>query len=127
GNPAPRNDFEIADLRLGLGAAVGLDVTHHDVDPSPLEEMGVFQHLVGLPDARRVADVELELAPPAPLDELEKRLRGSAGRRTHHVILGTRERAIEVEVRQKHVDPRLAEEAKSPWLDVPAKDRFYLL
>jgi hypothetical protein len=48
----------------GLGAAVGLDETHDDVDALFLQSMGVLEHLVGLSDAGRVPDVDLQL--PAP-------------------------------------------------------------
>ena len=59
-DPASRHDLEIADPRLGIGTAVGLDESDHDVDAFAPERVRVFDHRVGLADARRGADVDAE-------------------------------------------------------------------
>ena len=59
---ALRDDLEPGKLRLGLGAAVRLDHADHDIDALRLAAAGGDQHLVGLADAGRGAEEDLELA-----------------------------------------------------------------
>ena len=49
-----------AELRLGVGAAVGLDEPDDDVDALAAEGVRVLEHRVGLADARRGADVDAQ-------------------------------------------------------------------
>jgi hypothetical protein len=51
---------------------VRLDESHHDVDPAPAEIVRLLKHTVCLADARRGADVDLELAALAALEQLDK-------------------------------------------------------
>jgi len=62
-NDAPARDhFEPGQQRLGLGAAMGLDHPDHHIDAVLAFGARLFQHFVGLADARRGADEDLELA-----------------------------------------------------------------
>ena len=61
-----RNDFEAAQQRFGLPAAVGLDDADDDVVAVLLARVGLLQHLVGFADAGRGADENSKLA-DAPL------------------------------------------------------------
>jgi hypothetical protein len=62
----PGHDFQSLDLRDGVLAPVRLKVPHHNVAALPLELVGLFQHPVGLPDARGVSEEDLRL--PLGLD-----------------------------------------------------------
>src|SRR5882672_6154844 len=57
-----RQPLESLEQRLGLGAAVRLDVADDDVHASRLERARVFQHGVGLADARGRPEEHLQLA-----------------------------------------------------------------
>ena len=57
-----RDDFEPFEQRFGFLAAVGLDDADDDIVAVFLPGAGLLQHLVGLADARRRADEDLELA-----------------------------------------------------------------
>jgi hypothetical protein len=59
GNRALRNDLQIADHRLGVGALVRLHEANHDVDALLAHQVRVLQHLVGLAHARRSAKIDL--------------------------------------------------------------------
>src|SRR5262249_6108989 len=52
--------FEIADQCLGVFAAVRIDRRNHDIDSLLFQQVRVFQHLIGLTDARRGADVNAQ-------------------------------------------------------------------
>ena len=75
-------DLQPLDQRRRLLAAVRLDEPDHDVDAALLERVRLFQHAVGLADARREADVQLQPAALALLDELQEvfRARSVGGR-----------------------------------------------
>ena len=73
---AGRDDLEVADLLLGLGAAVGLDEADDDVHALGLEPMPLAEHRVGLADAGRRAEVDLEPAPRLAADQVEELLGG---------------------------------------------------
>ncbi len=60
-----RNDFEAFQQRFGLLAAVRLDDADDDVVAVLLSGARLLQHLVGLADARRRTDEDLELADAA--------------------------------------------------------------
>ena len=62
GEPPPRQYFEALQKRFGFSPAMGLDHTNDDIRAGLLPGMGALQHLVGLADARRGADEDLELA-----------------------------------------------------------------
>jgi len=55
-----------------LGAAMGLDDAGDHVDAVGLEPVAFGQHLVGLADARAIAEVDLQPAPLGAADHLEK-------------------------------------------------------
>ena len=61
---AQRHLLEVADPRQRVGAAVRLDEADDDVEALPLQLVGVLEHLVGLADAWRGADVHAQ--PRAP-------------------------------------------------------------
>ena len=63
---AARHDLQPDELRLGLGAAVGLDQADDDVDALGLAPARGRQHLVGLADAGRGAEEDLQLAAAFP-------------------------------------------------------------
>ncbi|MEY9757287.1 hypothetical protein ABIE73_004682 [Bradyrhizobium yuanmingense] len=60
--PLARDHFEAAHQRLGLGTAMGLDETDHDIDAGLALGLGALQHLVGLADAGSGADEDLQPA-----------------------------------------------------------------
>ena len=78
------DDLEIADLRLGVGAAVGFDEADDDVDAARLQRARVLEHRVGLADTWRGADVDAQPRAVLLLEPLEQLLR----RRAHGI--GTR-------------------------------------
>ncbi len=57
-----RDELEALGLRDGFGAAVGLEVADDDIDAFVLQLLGLRQHLIGLADARRVAEKDFEFA-----------------------------------------------------------------
>ena len=79
---AGRDDLQVADLLGGLGAAVGLDETDDHVDPLRLQAVALAEHGVGLADAGRRAEVDLEPAPPLPADQTEELLGVGSARRS---------------------------------------------
>ena len=87
GDPPPRDDFEIADLRVGVRPAIGLDETDDDVDAALLERARVLEHRVGLADAGRRPDVHAELGAVLLLEPLEQLIAGGTRRHAHARIL----------------------------------------
>ena len=57
-----RDDFEAFEKRLGLAPAVRLDDADDDIDPFAPLGLRRQQHLVGLADARRGAEKNLQPA-----------------------------------------------------------------
>ena len=115
-----RHDLEPGELRLGLGAAVRLDHADHDVDAVDLAAARGRQHLVGLADAGRGAEEDLQLAALLLFRRLQERvgrgacLSGSSGHRSPRMspLLQSVERQIELQ----DVDVRLADQAeKAPF------------
>src|SRR5262249_8986101 len=78
GNDLPRHDLEPAQKRLGLGASVRLDDAHHDVDPVAQALACGLQHRIGLADAGRRADEDLEAGPPPARHPPPERVRRGA-------------------------------------------------
>ena len=74
---ALRDDLEIANLGLGVGATVGLDEPDDDVDAFAAEGVGILEHRIRLADAGRGADVN---AQPGTLGGLNPRKHLLAGR-----------------------------------------------
>ncbi len=70
---AQRHGLEVADQRLGVRPAVRLDEADDDIEALSLEEVRILQHLIGLANARRGADVH---AQPRPLVFFELREQG---------------------------------------------------
>ena len=119
-----RDDLQVADPGFGLRPSVRLDVPDDDVGPVAPQAVGVVEHLVGLPDAGRHPEVDLELPEagvPRRLPEEglgvgasvvggsrhEPDYRASGGRRPEGCA------PVEnVEVQQEDVHARLAEEAE---------------
>ena len=66
-DPLARQYFEALQQRLGLGAPVGLDHADHDIGAGLQLGMRALQHLIGLADAGRGADEDLEPAGAALL------------------------------------------------------------
>ena len=65
--PFARQHFQAVQQRLGLGPAVGLDHTDHDIGAGLQPGMRALQHLIGLADAGSSADKDLEPAGAAVL------------------------------------------------------------
>ena len=81
---APRDHLEAAHQRSGLGAAVGLDDADHDVDAVFPLGLRRDQHLVGLADAGRGAEEDLQPAAGLAQRFLEERIgRGALVRFRH--------------------------------------------
>ena len=72
---APRQDFEPLDERARLGAAMGLDEPDDDIDAFVFQAPGVLQHGVGLADAGRRAEEDLQPARSLPPERGQKRVR----------------------------------------------------
>ncbi len=86
-----RNDFERADLRRRFRALVRLDIADDHVDAPLLQAISFHQHGVGLADAGGRTEVDLELAPGLPLDEMQeifRRLAITDGRFLFHKLTG---------------------------------------
>ncbi len=72
---AARQDFEVADQPLGVGAPMRLDEADDDVDALLLEQPRALQHRIGLADARRGADKHQQAAALALFGQREQRVR----------------------------------------------------
>src|SRR5258708_34004455 len=64
-NPAHRHTFQISDHLFGVFAAMSLDHGGYNVYSLFFEQVGIFQHLIGLPDPRRSANVSTPAVPLA--------------------------------------------------------------
>ena len=71
-----RHSLQVADLLLGFRPAVRFDVADDDVDALPLQAVGFLQHFVGLADAGREAEIDLEPPPLLLADHRQKSLGG---------------------------------------------------
>jgi len=67
GEPPARQHFEALQQRFGFHPSMGLDHADDDIDAGLLPGVGALQHFVGLADARRGADEDLEPARTAVL------------------------------------------------------------
>ena len=74
-NLVPGDDFEPGEQGLGLAAAVGFDNTDDDIDPLAPLGLRRLQHLVGLADAGRGAEENLEPAAALLARGVEQRFR----------------------------------------------------
>ena len=73
---ASRNDLEIPDLCLRVAAAVGLHDADDDVEAARAERMRLLQHLVGLADPWRSADIDSQARPLLVLEPGQQRVSG---------------------------------------------------
>src|SRR5262249_45963862 len=71
-----RDGHEALEQCRRLGTAVGLDHAHDHVDAVARPLLRSLEHRVGLSDARRRADEDLEAGTPLPRGALGERLRG---------------------------------------------------
>ena len=69
-----RDDLETVDQAFRLAAAMGLDDADHDIDPFRPAGAAGGQHLIGLADARRRAEEDLQAPAPFALGAGEERL-----------------------------------------------------
>jgi len=67
-------DFQAFDQLFCFNPAVRLDESDDDVDPFFLKAMRLLKHLIALPNARPVAEIDLQPAALGPADHLEKSL-----------------------------------------------------
>ena len=74
-NLAPGQDFEPFDERARFGATMRLDEPDDDIDAFVLQAPGVLQHGVGLADAGRGAEEDLQPAGALPPERREKGVR----------------------------------------------------
>ena len=81
------NNFQIADLRVGLGSTVGLDEADDHIDALAPERVRVLEHRVGLPDARRRTDVDAEAGTLSGLELREQLLAGRTTPLWHRLML----------------------------------------
>src|ERR1019366_1165691 len=81
---AQRYHFQVVNQRGRIGATMGFDESDDDVDATLFERVGFFEHAIGLADASRETDVELEAAALALLHELEEVLGARALGRVGH-------------------------------------------
>ena len=136
-DPPARDDLEPVEQLLGLRPAVRLDEADDEVRAARGPAMALLEHPVGLADAGRHPEVDPQ---PATLalaargaDPGQHLLGGRAAVRivsrslVGHAWLGlshiVRQQAVEVEVEEQDVDPRLAEEAEERLLGVAGDDR----
>ena len=71
-----RNDLEVAYLRVGVGAPVGLDEPDDDVNALAAEGVRILEHRIGLADARRGADINAQPCTIGALDPRQQLLTG---------------------------------------------------
>src|SRR5262249_24472232 len=57
---AARHYLEISNLVFGVLASIGLDESDHDIKALPAHQVSILEHLVGLADAGRGADIDAE-------------------------------------------------------------------
>jgi hypothetical protein len=62
GNPAARDDLQIADLDFGVGPAVGLDKADDYVMSGRAQPVALFEHGEGLADAGRRPEEDTEVS-----------------------------------------------------------------
>ena len=74
-DPSPRHLLQLADLRDGLRPGVRLDVADHHIDALPPQPVSLLEHVVGLADARREAQVDLQPPPLLPADQVQEKFR----------------------------------------------------
>src|SRR5262249_3680419 len=77
-NLAAGHHFEPGDQCFGLGAAVGLDESEHDIDAALAERARLPEHPGRLGDPGPQPDVQLEPAPPGALHQPAKGPRAAA-------------------------------------------------
>ena len=104
---ASRDRLEPFAAGLGLDAAMGLDHADHDVHAVALAGLGREQHLVGLADAGRGAEEDLQPPAPVPLRRCAAGHRARAARQSAHLVaLMLRHRlpspAIDISLRYRH-------------------------
>ena len=119
-------DFEILQLRLGVAPAVGLDEADHDVEAAGRSACASLQHLVGLADAGRRADVDAQPGPLRLLDRVEQRVGAMGALSVIASLLRSGDALVEREVEQQHVDARFAEEAELPSFGVRLNELAHL-
>ena len=124
-DPAARNDLEPVEQLDRVRPAVGLDEADDEVRAAGHAAMALVEHLEGLADARRHAEVDAEAAARARrlgLDPRQHLVRRRADVERVALGVGHCEQAVQVEVEHQDVDARLAEEAEERLLGV-AGDR----
>ena len=55
------NDLQSLQLVPNVAAPMGLHKSDHHIHPAGLQLPGVFQHLIGLPDTRSIAEINFEV------------------------------------------------------------------
>ncbi len=76
----PRQDFQLAQQRLGLAPPVRFDDPDNDVEAFRLAAPGLAQHVERLADAWRHAEEDLEPSPACPADLVKEGLRVRSAR-----------------------------------------------
>ena len=114
---AARHTLEVLQLRLGVGAAVGLDDADHHVEAARAQGVRLLEHRVGLADAGRGADVD---AQARPVLLLEARQQGVGGRSrvVGHVHRRMGCALVERQVQHQDVHDRFAQDAELAALGV---------
>ena len=109
-----RDDFQTVQQRLGFLAPVRFNPADDHVHARFFEAMRLFQHRIGLADARGVAEINLQLPQPAFFDEPQEilRLQPFDGGRFHAAKKLFLRQLVEREVQRHHVHARLAENAE---------------
>ena len=124
-----RDDLEAVRAAPRFPSAVGLDHADHDIDAFALARLGGGEHLVGLADARRGAEENLQPAARLLLRVRKQRVgRGPPSRRTSvvHTVHScpsslevadrypqlNRHSRVQRQVELQHVDLRLADDAQ---------------
>ncbi len=82
----PRDHFETFEQGLGLAPAMRLDDANDDIDPLTPLGLSRQQHLVGLADARRGAEKDLQPSAAFLLRRGEQRLRGRSSLALRHRV-----------------------------------------
>ena len=114
-----RQNLEAFDQLLGLAPAVGLDQARHDIAPARFLGAGGGQHGVGLADAGRGAEKNLQMPAALLLGEGQQGVGRSSLRFGRRPFGGNlRLQLVEREVELEHVDARLAQQAEGAALDL---------
>ena len=111
------NHFKLGKDFLNLSGHHGLNGAHYDILAALFAAAALLQHALGFANARGIAQKHFQPAPPLAafirLDAAQKILGvgPAVDRSATSSLFSDRSRPIEIEIQQKHIDPRFAKDA----------------